>query len=189
MVHFVRLIALTLVGFVLLGCKPSQADSANTPTGTAVGGQGHPGSMRAAHIGPLRLGMPEKELTSLGLPLTWKGIEAEDAPYRVAEVETSQGTVSAGVNMEGVVDILSTKVVPTDAGAKVGMTFAELEKIYPRGMRLAGTDDGGYLIFDTQVNYGFFRFNAGSVPGKCLENLESCNDVISDQLSYEYYVQ
>lgn len=101
--------------------------------------------MRAAHIGPLRLGMPEKELTSLGLPLTWKGIEAEDAPYRVAEVETSQGTVSAGVNMEGFVDTLSTKAVPTDAGAKVGMTFAELEKIYPRGMRLAGTDDGGYL--------------------------------------------
>ncbi|OYW78463.1 MAG: hypothetical protein B7Z26_09730 [Asticcacaulis sp. 32-58-5] len=76
----------------------------------------------------------------------------------------------------------------TAKGAKVGMTVAELRKLYPRGKTYIGAEEGWYASFSTNEGV-YFELHTASIPRDCFESNRNCERVINDVKAIRAYIQ
>ncbi|WAC48336.1 hypothetical protein OVA03_16855 [Asticcacaulis sp. SL142] len=76
----------------------------------------------------------------------------------------------------------------TAKGAKVGMTVAELRRLYPRGETYTGAEEGWHASFSTNDGV-YFELHKASIPRDCFETNRNCETVINGVKAIRAYIQ
>jgi hypothetical protein len=101
-------------------------------------------------IGPVRAGATESELTGLGLPFKRTESNREGDPVTEIEITVDGGNKATAVMLPGepAYEVITRSPgFETAAGAHVGQTLAELQKLYPKGEVFIAQEEGKHLAF------------------------------------------
>lgn len=146
-----------------------------------------PFTMGDSHIGPVRLGMSVAEVTAMpGVKRTSRNEEGDYYPlYTVA--------ICPGVEVEALshdgdrtidyIDTYSSDFL-TPQGAYVGMTVAQLKRVYPRGRLQYGMADGFYASFLSGTGV-YFRIRTEGIPKTCFTDIHADCDARFEQVRSE----
>ena len=188
---------LTCAALLVAGCDDhagkAQAAHATTTARRAPDSQPQGAVEPSAHLlGPLRVGMSQSELTASYSVIRTSSYREEDVPYVDITVALLPEIEATGTVVDGKVVALSTSSArySLETGAHVGMTLAQLERLYPNGEVAKGIGEiGRYFIFMTGKDADSFEFDTTNLSRECLLNDRGCPTDLETRRSRTFEVR
>ncbi|MES1201382.1 MAG: hypothetical protein ABUS57_08010 [Pseudomonadota bacterium] len=142
--------------------------------------------MTNEQIGPVHVNTPIATLPAQGLRVAPHRYEYQANQYTNYIVRTAGGQEIVAEELRGRVASMSTRspIFITREGAHVGMTLADLRRLYPRGESHVGhEEEGDYFTFavDERGQAGVFVFDARRLPRSCFESQPRCPDLSAER--------
>ncbi|WKL57295.1 hypothetical protein Q1W73_16770 [Asticcacaulis sp. ZE23SCel15] len=152
---------------------------------------GEPKTLSPSAIGSIKLGSSIKSLTPR-FKLKTEQYASDGDDYLRHEIDVCPGVIviAATALDRHIIDRIETtsNYFVTAKGAKVGMTVAELRKLYPRGETYTGAEEGWYASFSTKEGV-YFELQIDAIPRDCFETTRNCEGVVSSVKVIKAYIQ
>ena len=145
--------------------------------------------LSADGVGPVTFALSRDQIDHLGAPIErgTVNLEGDDyeryritlAPERIVEVTFWDGQST---------DISTTSAdFTTQEGAHVGMTLAELRRLYPNGQFHIGAEEGSYMSFAISPGYGF-SFDTDGIADSCFRWHQPCPTDLEARRATEFFL-